>query len=183
MPEIRIAAPTDIPQLQTLIGHSARGLSAGYYTPAQIESAVRYIYGVDSQLVDDGTYFVIHEGDRFAAAGGWSKRRRLYGGDQGRAAPDPYLDPARDPAGIRAFFVHPDWARRGLARRLFEACEQAAGREGFRSFELMSTLPGEPLYAALGFTRHERVDVPMADGIALPCIRMTRPISAQAEGR
>jgi GNAT superfamily N-acetyltransferase len=180
--EIRIATPADVPRLQALIDHSARGLSIGYYTPAQIEYAMRYIYGVDSHLIEDGTYFLVTQGDTFAAAGGWSKRRRLFGGDQARTAPDPYLDPVREPARIRAFFVHPDWARRGLGRRLFEACEKAAGREGFRSFELMATLPGEPLYDALGFTRHERVDVPMADGIALPCVRMTRPIAVHAEG-
>ncbi|HSJ64306.1 MAG TPA: GNAT family N-acetyltransferase, partial [Gemmatimonadaceae bacterium] len=169
-------------RLQALIDQSARGLSIGYYSPTQIEYAVRYTYGVDSQLIDDGTYFLVHQGDSFVAAGGWSKRRRLYGGDQARTAPDPYLDPDGEPAGIRAFFVHPDWARRGLARRLFEACERAAGRERFRSFELMSTLPGVPLYAALGFTSHERVDVPMADGIALPCIRMTKCIAPPGEG-
>ena len=180
---IRIATLADIPHIQTLIDHSARALSVGFYTPSQIEYAVKYVFGVDSHLIEDGTYFVAHEGEAFAAAGGWSKRRRLFGGDQFAAQADPYLDPAHEPARIRAFFVHPDWARRGLARRLFEACEHAAGAEGFRSFELMATMPGVPLYSALGFTSHEQVDVPMADGIVLPCIRKTRRIDTGRERR
>jgi GNAT superfamily N-acetyltransferase len=179
--ELRVARPTDIAPLRALIAASVRGLRTGYYTEAQAESALRHVFGVDSQLIADGTYFVIQSGGTLVAAGGWSARRTLFGGDQAKEASDPLLDPAREPARIRAFFVHPEWARQGLARRLFEACQRAAHAAGFTTFELMATLPGEPLYSALGFVAHERVDVPLPDGLTLPCVRMTRlvgPIAA-----
>lgn len=179
--DLRPATPDDLPALRALIDASVRGLSGGYYTPAQIESALRYVFGPDTQLIADGTYYVVDaaEGDgRLAAAGGWSARRTLYGGDQTKGADDPRLDPAVDSARVRAFFVHPDYARRGLARRLFAECLTAARGAGFRALELMSTLPGEPLYEALGFVARERVAVTLPDGVALPLTRMTRPVGA-----
>lgn len=159
-----------------LIERSVRGLNAGLYTPAQVEAALRHMFGVDSQLVTDGTYFVIAGGPNVAAAGGWSARRTLYGGDQAKRGADDRLDPAADAARIRAFFVDPAWARRGLARRLFAACEAAAAAAGFRSLELVATLPGVPLYAALGFAAREAVEVALPGGLALPCVRMTRGV-------
>ena len=112
-----------------------------------------HVFGVDTQLISDGTYFVIDGADGPAAAGGWSARRTLYGGDQTKSGSDPRLDPATEPARIRrAFSVHPHFARQGLGRRLFAACAEAAWNAGFRTFELMATRPGEPLYNALGFT-------------------------------
>jgi GNAT superfamily N-acetyltransferase len=182
MTTLRVADTTDIPRLESLIEQSVRGLSPGFYTPMQIESALRHLFGVDSQLIADGTYFVIESGDRLAAAGGWSRRRTLYGGDRAKGGADPLLDAAREAARIRAFFVRPEWARKGLARRLFDACEAAARPAGFQRFELMATLPGVPLYAALGFASHERVDVALPDGVLLSCIRMTRPIAVQPTG-
>ena len=179
-PEPRLATPDDVPALRALIEASARGLSAGYYTPAQVEAAVAHVFGVDTQLVADGTYFVVDAPDGPAAAGGWSARRTLYGGDQAKAAEDPRLDPATDAARIRAFFVHPHWARRGLARRLYAACAQAAWAAGFRAFELMATMPGEPFYAALGFSLVERVETPLPGGVSAPLIRMRRPLDAPA---
>ena len=179
---LRQATAADVAPLQALIAESVRGLSAGFYTPAQAEGGLRHVFGVDTQLVADGTYYVIEADGALAAAGGWSARRTLFGGDQMKAAEDPRLDPATEPARIRAFFVHPAHARRGLGRRLFAACEAAARAAGFRSFELMATLPGVPLYAALGFVAHERVDVPLDDGAVLPCVRMTRPIAAATPG-
>jgi GNAT superfamily N-acetyltransferase len=176
MTTLRIATPVDVPVLEALIKESVRGLSTDFYSLAQIESGLRYVFGVDSQLVADGTYFLIESSETVVAAGGWSARRTLFGGDQAKAPGDPLLDPEREPARIRAFFVHPSWARRGLARRLFEACETAALAAGFRSFELMATLPGVPLYSALGFAAHERHAVPLPDGLILPCVRMTRPL-------
>lgn len=177
-PRLRAATPADLPALRRLIEASVRGLSVGYYSDQEIESALRYVFGVDSQLIADGTYFLIEgEGGDIAAAGGWSRRATLYGGDQHKTSShDPLLDPATDAARIRAFFVHPRYARRGLARRVFEACHDAARRAGFRAFELGATLPGVPLYEALGFTAHERVDAVMPDGVVLPVVRMSRPI-------
>ncbi len=173
----RAATHADVAAIRRLIDQSVRGLSASYYSAQQIESALRYVFGADTQLIDDGTYFVIDGGAELAAAGGWSRRKTLYGGDQFKATTDPLLDPAVDAARIRAFFVHPAWARRGLARRLFEICEDAARREGFRAFELGATLPGIPLYEALGFVAAEPQAATMPDGETLPLVRMIRPIT------
>jgi GNAT superfamily N-acetyltransferase len=174
--EPRIATMADVPALRALIAASARRLSAGFYTPAQIEAAVAHVFGVDTQLIADGTYYVVDGPAGPAAAGGWSGRRTLFGGDQMKGAVDPLLDPATEPARIRAFFVHPDWARQGLARRLYAACEREARRAGFRGFELMATRPGEPLYVALGFTVVERVSVRLPGDVEVPFARMARPI-------
>jgi GNAT superfamily N-acetyltransferase len=166
----------DLPVLQTLIATSVRSLSTGFYTPAQIEAAITEVFGVDTQLIADRTYYVIIDCGEPVAAGGWSARRTLYGGDQMKGAEDPRLDPSTEPARIRAFFVHPARARRGLAKRLYEECARAAYATGFRRFELMATLPGEPLYAALGFSAVERIAVPLAAGVELPLVRMARRI-------
>jgi GNAT superfamily N-acetyltransferase len=177
---LRAATPDDVPALRRLIDESVRGLSAGFYTDVQIESALRYVFGVDTQLIADATYYLVDGPDGPIAAGGWSRRATLYGGDQHKSSPDVLLDPATAPARIRAFFVHPAWARHGLARRLFERCRAAARAAGFRSLELGATLPGVPLYEALGFVAHERVDAAMPDGIVLPVVRMTRVIDPAA---
>lgn len=177
---VRLATPDDVPALQRLIATSARALSVGFYTPAQIEAAVAHVFGVDTQLVADGTYFVVDAPDGPAAAGGWSARRTLYGGDQMKGAADPRLDPATEPARIRAFFVHPQWARRGLGRALYAACARAAWDAGFREFELMATRPGEPLYEALGFAVVERVTVALPGGVEVPFARMRRAIDPPA---
>ncbi len=159
---------------------SVRRLSVGFYTPAQVDAALREVFGIDTQLIVDGTYYVITIEDRIAGAGGWSGRRTLYGGDQAKQPRDDLLDPAVAPARIRAFFVHPDWARRGLGRRLFAACERAARARGFTRFELMATLPGEPLYRALGFESKDAVSVGLGNGLELPCVRMERAIQGGA---
>lgn len=176
--EPRFATHDDIAAIRRLIDVSVRGLSTAHYTPSQIESALRFVFGVDTQLIDDGTYFVIDgDDDELAAAGGWSRRKTLYGGDQFKTSIDPLLDPAVDAARIRAFYVHPKWARRGLARRVFAACEEAVRREGFTAFTLGATLPGIPLYEALGFVANEPQSAKMPDGEELPLVRMTRPIT------
>ncbi len=180
---LRVATPEDIPALRELIDASARALSVGFYSPAQINAAVTHVFGVDTQLIDDGTYFVIEAPDGPAAVGGWSARRTLYGGDQMKAATDPLLDPATDAARIRAFFVHPNWARQGLARRLYAACAEAAWAAGFREFELMATRPGEPLYKALGFEVVEQVLVTLPGGVDVPFARMRRAIENPLAGR
>ena len=179
---LRVATPDDIPALRALIDASARALSSGFYSPAQIDAAVTYVFGVDSQLIDDGTYFLIEGPDGPAASGGWSARRTLYGGDQMKTDEDPRLDPLSEPARIRAFFVHPDWARRGLARRLYSACVAAAWTAGFRRLELMSTKPGEPFYSALGFTAVEQVITTMPNGVEVPFTRMSRTIDPPTHG-
>ena len=175
----RPATLFDVPVLRALIAQSARGLSGGFYTTEQIEAAVEHVFGVDTQLILDGTYFVIDAPDGPAAAGGWSARRTLFGGDQMKGAEDPRLDPATEPARIRAFFVHPEWARRGLARKLYSECARAAWSAGFRAFELMATSPGEPFYATLGFTVIERVQSRLPGGIDVPFARMRRAIAPE----
>jgi GNAT superfamily N-acetyltransferase len=175
---IRVATTFDVPALDALISASVRGLSPGYYSPAQIDAALTNVFGVDTQLISDGTYYVIDGPSGIVAAGGWSGRRTLYGGDQMKGAEDPKLDPRTEPARIRAFFVHPGFARRGLASQLYDACARAARSAGFRRFELMATLPGEPLYLALGFAAVERMTVTLDDNVDVPFTRMTRDIDA-----
>jgi GNAT superfamily N-acetyltransferase len=171
---LRLAGPADIPVLNPLIERSARTLSEGYYTPRQIDAAIRHVFGVDSRLVEDGTYFVAQEGIRLVGCGGWSRRPTLYGGDQRPVGPAEWLDPAVDAARIRAFFVAPEAARRGIGRRLLEACAEAAGRAGFTRLALMATLPGVPLYSACGFVQVEPVIDVLPDGTAIEFIRMER---------
>ncbi len=173
---VRVATPADLPALRELIPASVRALSRGYYTPEQIESAILHVFGVDTQLIADGTYFVAQAGDAIAGCGGWSRRDTLFGGDQMKSGPDPLLDPATEPARIRAFFVRPDFARSGVGSRIMEACVKAAREDGFRSLELAATLPGEPLYRAFGFEARERLDTVLRDGVTVPFIRMGRAI-------
>jgi GNAT superfamily N-acetyltransferase len=173
---LRLATPDDLPALQALIPESVRALSQGYYTPEQVESAIRHVFGPDTQLIADGTYFAAEAEGMIAGCGGWSRRRTLYGGDQMKEAEDPLLDPATEAAKIRAFFVHPRWARRGIASMIMEACRAAAAQAGFQRLELMATLPGEPLYRAFGFEVRERVETTLPDGVRVPFVRMDRPI-------
>jgi GNAT superfamily N-acetyltransferase len=171
---IRVAVMDDVPALQKLIPQSARELSKGYYTPQQVESAIKYIFGVDTQLISDTTYYVAEAAGQMVGCGGWSKRKTMFGGDQMKAAPDPMLDSKVDAGRIRAFFTHPTWARQGIGRRIIQACEEAATAEGFTRLELVATLPGEPLYAAMGYAVTERMDIPMSDGTTLPAAHMKK---------
>ncbi len=173
---LRLATPNDIEALTVLIEQSARALSAGFYSAQETEAVVRHVFGVDSQLIDDGTYFVIEVDGRLAACGGWSRRSTLFGGDQFKAQADALLDPTRDAARIRAFFVHPDFARQGLGRMLLEASLSAARAEGFTALELMATLPGEPLYRSFGFEALERIELPFGPDIRVAMLRMHRDI-------
>ncbi|MDQ3005343.1 MAG: GNAT family N-acetyltransferase [Chloroflexota bacterium] len=174
---IRAATMDDIPALQKLIPESARKLSEDYYTTQQIESAIKYIFGVDTQLIADSTYYVVESNGQIIGCGGWSKRKTLYGGDQMKAEIDPLLDPSKDAGRIRAFFIHPDWARKGIGRRIILACEEAARADGFTRMELGATLPGEPLYAAMGYEVTERIEIPMADGTTLPAAHMKKQLT------
>ena len=171
---IRLARMDEASALRALIEASVRGLQASDYTPAQIEGALDTLLGLDSQLIADGTYFVVEVDGRMAACGGWSKRRTLFGSDHGPGREDTLLDPAREAAKIRAFFVHPDFARRGLGTRLLEASEQAARQAGFERFEMGATLTGVPLYLARGYRQLERVEVPLHNGETLGVVRMVK---------
>jgi GNAT superfamily N-acetyltransferase len=150
-------------------------LSLPYYDREQIESSLTNVFGVDSQLIQDGTYFVAEIAGQIVGAGGWSKRRTLFGGDQAKPDQiDELLDPTTDAARIRAFYVHPDWSRKGIGRRIAEACEQAAREAGFGALELIATLPGEPLYTALGYSIVEPFDIPLPNRQSLPAFRMEK---------
>ena len=170
----RPATFEDIPNLNELIAKSVRGLSTDYYTAKQIESAIKYIFGVDTQLVKDGTYFIAEMNNVIVGCGGWSKRNTLYGGDQHKAIEDPLLNPLHDAARIRAFFVHPDYARQGIGRHIINVCETAAKENGFGSFELGATLPGVPLYSAMGYKAVERIAVKLPDGELLGIVKMSK---------
>jgi N-acetylglutamate synthase-like GNAT family acetyltransferase len=176
MSQLRYAKPDDIPALRDLIAQSGRELSVPYYTPEQIQAITRDVFGVDSQLIEDQTYFVIEAEETIVACGGWSKRRTFFGGDQAKAGPDPLLDPASEPARIRAFFVHLNMARRGLGRQLMSACLKEAQEAGFSALELVSTLPGEPLYLASGFNVIERFDLSLPGNTRVPVSLMRRAI-------
>jgi N-acetylglutamate synthase-like GNAT family acetyltransferase len=176
---IRVAVMDDVPALQELIPQAARQLSKGYYTPQQIESAITYIFGVDTQLILDRTYYVVEAAGQIVGCGGWSKRKTMFGGDQMKAEQDPMLDPTEDAARIRAFFTHPAWARQGIGQRLIHACEEAAKADGFTRLELVATLPGEPLYAAMGYTVTERMEILMQDGVTLPAAHMKKSLPSQ----
>jgi GNAT superfamily N-acetyltransferase len=175
---IRKAVDGDVPTLRVLIDASVRGLQSADYSPTQIESALATVYGVDSQLIADGTYFVVQSAEaEIVACGGWSKRKTLYGGDRWTGREDTLLDPEKDAAKIRAFFVHPAWVRRGIGTMLLDACEQAAVSEGFHRFEMGATLSGVPLYAARGYTSLENLAVPLGNGESLPIVRMEKRLA------
>jgi GNAT superfamily N-acetyltransferase len=177
MLNIRLATLADIPPLQQLIADSVRRLSVGYYTDVQIESSIKYIFGVDTQLVLDGTYYVAELDGIKVGCGGWSKRNTLYGGDQHKEIADPLLDPKHDAARIRAFFVHPDYARRGIGTQIMNVCESAAQANGFTKFELGATLPGVPLYVNMGYAAFEEVTETLKDGVLLGLVKMRKVLS------
>ena len=198
---IRVAAPEDVPVLRELIEASVRELQAEDYTVAQREAALRTVFGVDSQLIADGTYLVAEDCGaadttgfglsgtqtlrdsgqagvsvlpRIAGCGGWSKRKTLYGGDHWTQREDSLLDPEKDAAKIRAFFVHPAWARRGVGTLILEACETAAREAGFRRYEMGATFTGAKLFGVKGYVAVKRIAVPLDNGESLPVIHMEK---------
>jgi len=179
---IRLATPADIPALRELIDASVRGLQAADYTQVQIEAALKTVYGVDSQLIADGTYFVAetvpseNAAPEIVGCGGWSKRKTLFGGDHWTGRHDALLDPTQDGAKIRAFFVHPAWARRGIGSMILEACENAARSAGFSQFEMGATLSGVPFYKVKGYEAAENLEVPLAGGESMIVVRMTKRV-------
>jgi GNAT superfamily N-acetyltransferase len=174
----RLATAADIPRLPGLIEASVRGLQAADYSPSQMEQALGTWLGLDTQLIADQTYFVVEGGggEELAACGGWSRRRTPYGSDHRPGRDDALLDPQADAAKIRAFFVHPAWARRGIGTRILALCEGAAEAEGFTRFEMGATLTGIPLYRRHGYVEKERIELPLANGEVLPIVRMTKEL-------
>lgn len=173
---IRPARAEEVPALETLIAASARVLSQGYYTPEETEAAITHVFGVDSELVADGTYLVVEADGRIAGCGGWSKRATLFGGDNFAGRASGLLDPARDAAKIRAFFVAPHAARRGVGAALLKACEDAAAAAGFTRTELMATLPGLPFYSAHGYVPGEGVALD-CDGVMVRFVPMAKSLA------
>lgn len=178
---IRAATFADKRAMEALIERSGIGLAEGFYTPEQAQAITAEVFGVDSALVADGTYFVIEDGDAIVACGGWSRLATDYGGDGAKAGDDRPLDPATEPARIRAFFVEPAMARRGLGKMLLEHCTEAALAAGFASLELVSTMPGEPLYRACGFAAVEPIALSLSGGIRVPLTRMRKLIGLAAQ--
>jgi GNAT superfamily N-acetyltransferase len=192
---IRPATTADIPALRDLIDASVRGLQADDYTPTQIEAALNTVYGVDSQLIADGTYFVAevsgarggrasppgrmgvaHGSWQIVGCGGWSKRKTLFGGDHWSGRHDALLDPSHEAAKIRAFFVHPAWARRGIGSLILEACEAAAKAAGFTRLEMGATLSGVPFYRTKGYETLENIEVPLGNGESMTVVRMAKHV-------
>ena len=175
--ELRQATTTDIPALEELIRASVTALSTEHYTSEQINSALTHVFGVDTQLISDGTYFVAEIEGQLAGSGGWSKRTTLFGGDQSKAdRVDSLLNPAVEAARIRAFYVHPLWSRRGVGSRILTACENAARAAGFSRIELVATLPGEPLYEARAYEKAAAMQLKTPDGESLRAFRMTKSL-------
>jgi GNAT superfamily N-acetyltransferase len=180
---IRPATHDEVPVLRVLIEASVRQLQAHDYTEKQREAALRTVFGVDSRLIEDGTYLVADASDAqscgdgkpaIAGCGGWSKRKTLFGGDQWSGREDSLLDPSRDAAKIRAFFVHPAWARQGVGTLILDACESAARSAGFTRFEMGATLTGVKLFSVKGYVPIKRMDVPLDDGEVLPIVQMEK---------
>jgi GNAT superfamily N-acetyltransferase len=173
---LRHATADDLAGLRTLIALSARRLMINDYSEAQIEGALRGAFGVDTQLIQDGTYLAVEHGTQLVGCGGWSRRRTLFGGDA-RADRDPQeLDPRIDAARIRAFFVHPEFARRGIGAAILERCEQEAMAQGFARFELMGTLPGVRLYAARGYVAADPILWPLGAGLTISFVPMSKQV-------
>lgn len=173
----RVAVRADLPALAPLIDAAIGELQKGFLDAAQIDAS-RAIMGVDTQLVDDGTYFVVEAGGQLAGCGGWSRRATLYGGDHSAGRDAALLDPAVDPAKVRAMYTHPAFARRGVGRLILALCEAAARAEGFLALELMGTLSGRPLYEAAGFVTVEHL-ADAAGGVPVPLVRMRKVLAAE----
>jgi GNAT superfamily N-acetyltransferase len=186
---LRLAVPEDIPILRQMIEASVRGLQTHDYTQTQIEGALKTVFGVDSQLIADDTYFVaqteiipaeqtgpnsLARASLIVGCGGWSKRKTLYGSDHWTGREDELLDPVRDAAKIRAFFIHPDWARRGIGSMILQACEDAARSAGFTRFEMGATLTGAKLFGVKGYHAVESMSIPLLNGESLPVIHMEK---------
>lgn len=170
----RFAAEGDVAAIEKLIPLSVRGLQQDCYSEAQMDAALGSVFAVDRQLIQDRTYYVVERDGMVLGCGGWSKRKSLYGGDGDRTTRDPELDPRIDAARVRAFFVHPNHARRGIGRSIMAECERAIRQNGFTRVEIVATLIGEHLYAGFGYRVIERFEIFMKDGQTLPVVRMAK---------
>ena len=177
---IRSATADDVAVLMPVMQKAIEVLQKGFLDDDQIESS-KAIMGIDRQLIEDGTYFVVEVDGSVAGCGGWSRRATLYGGDHSRGRDAALLDPATDPARVRAMYTHPDFARRGVGRLVLETCERAAAAEGFATLELMATRSGRPLYESFGFRPVEEV-ADASGGAPVPLTRMRKPITLPAGG-
>ena len=183
--QIRKAVAADIATLRALIDASVRGLQSDDYSPAQIEGALKSVFGVDSQLIADETYFVAEAKSEMktesaeviaVGCGGWSKRKTLFGGDQWTNRTDSLLDPRTDAAKIRSFFVHPEWPRQGIGSAILETCEATAKSAGFTRAEMGATLTGVKLFQVRGYVPLESIEIPLENGASLPVVRMTKQL-------
>lgn len=175
-PTIRIATMDDLPRIAAVMERAIAELQKPFLDAEQI-AASRRSMGLDTRLVADGTYFCVEVGGALAGCGGWSKRATLYGGDHSaETRDDRLLDPASEPARVRAMYTDPDFTRRGIGRLILAACEDAARAAGFRRLEMMATAAGEPLYAACGYAVVQRVDRMAADGVAVPGAVMAKDL-------
>jgi GNAT superfamily N-acetyltransferase len=176
-PLLRVAVPTDAPAIDALMKASTRAIFPAFYDARQTASAVVHIAHVDPMLLEDRTYFVLEAAGDVVGCGGWSRRDKLFSGDAAQEGRARLLDPATEPARIRAMFVRDDWTRRGLGTRILDACEDAARAEGFTRLSLMATLPGVMLYERYGFQRRRDVEITMPDGVTLACVEMDRAVA------
>jgi GNAT superfamily N-acetyltransferase len=173
---IRLATTDDLTDLSALMKLSINQLQAGFLTPEQVKAS-HEIMGLDTQLILDGTYFLVESGDQIAGCGGWSRRATLFGGDQTPGRNAAVLDPAVDAARIRAMYTHPDFARRGVGSLVIRTCEAAAAEEGFKRAEMAATLSGEPLYLAMGYEVLEPFEGQTSRGVAVPLKRMGKVLA------
>ena len=171
-----MATPADEAAVEAVMKQSAAAHFPQFYDERAAESGVRHIAHVDPLLLADGTYFILEADGEAVGCGGWSRRGKIYTGSGDAADDDRIIDPATEAARVRAMFVRSDWTRRGLGRRILEACEAAARAEGFSRLVLVATLPGVPLYEAYGFRALEDADVTTPDGVLIPCVVMDKPI-------
>jgi GNAT superfamily N-acetyltransferase len=178
---LRLANETDIPELRTLIEMSVRVLQRSDYSDEQIDAALGTALGVDTQLIADRTYYMAETmlscgGNLIVACGGSSRRKTLYGSDHGPYREAALLEPGKDAAKIRAFFVHPEWTRMGIATKILQTCEDVAQAEGFHRFEMGATLTGVPMYLARGYTFIGRIEVPLPNGLTFPVVRLGKSL-------
>ncbi len=171
---LRKAVAADIPAIEKLIDASVRGLQAQDYSTEQIDAALRTLFTVDTQIIEDGTCFAVEEDGEMVGCGGWSQRKTLCGGDHHAVRENTLMDPSRDAAKIRAIFVAPQWARRGIGSILLKAAEDAAIAAGFRRLEMGATLTGVPVYLRRGYRKVETMTVPLDNGARLPVVRMEK---------
>ncbi|HZF15007.1 MAG TPA: GNAT family N-acetyltransferase [Steroidobacteraceae bacterium] len=171
----RLATLADLPALERLMAMSIRKFIGDRLDAARVEASFD-VMGLDSQLIEDGTYFAVECGGELVGCGGWSRRATMFGGDHSQGRDARLLDRAKEPARIRAMYTHPDFGRRGIGRLVLSLCESAAVEEGYRALELVATVAGEPLYAAAGYAVFERIDVPTSRGVTVPGARMGKTL-------